>query len=72
MREARAVVAGVLCAVMVIIVMHTMESDTNEDYLGGLLAFVGIIVMLLGVDLAKAYHALTGRSNKADDDKEPD
>ena len=69
MREARAVVAGVLCAVLVIIAIGMQDGNMPaENATVGVLAFVGVVALLVGADVFKAYHDF--KHDK--DDEEPD
>ena len=74
MKGARAVVAGVLSATIVVMSVNMGGDDGVPIEHAALMfsAFVGVVALLVGVDAFKAYHEFKSGSKSAPPDKEPD
>ena len=67
MSHARAAVAGMLSAVLLVLVIHPTGSRSPDNLVIALLSFVGIIAILVGVDVVHTVRGITHRHDEEDE-----
>ena len=67
MSHARAAVAGMLSAVLLALVIHPSGIRSPDNLVIAVLAFVGVVAMLVGVDIVHAVRGVTHRHDDKED-----